>query len=121
MDRQQIEHKIVSKLVDDILKKGFRIGVSLERGYDLDEMLNGSRDKEAILKEAFAGDDCHLFVQPAAGPVEKDGAVVSNGWVYLVYGNDGYDVISDYTTNLEKLLKGANKLSDKMEEAVYGK
>jgi hypothetical protein len=26
------------------------------------------------------------------------------GWIHLVYGNDGYDVVSDYTTNLEALV-----------------
>lgn len=112
-----MEYKIVNKLVTDILRKGFRIGISFERGYDIGDMLLGERDKTKILETIFAGDDCHLFVQPATGPVVQDGRVISIGWVYLVYGNDGWDVISDYTTNLERLLRGANKLSDKLEEA----
>ena len=37
------------------------------------------------------------------------------GWVWFVYGNDGYDVISDYTANekIEALMVNVNKLADK--------
>jgi hypothetical protein len=116
--RQDIERKIVGKLVDDILRAGFRVAVSLERGYDVEDMLTGAADKAEIMEAAFAGDDCHLFVQPAKGPTVEDGKVISKGWVYLVFGNDGYDVISDYTVNLESLVKGANKLADTLEMEV---
>lgn len=117
--RQKMERKIVGQLVDDILKASYRVGVSLERGYDIDEMLMGSTNKAKIMAEAFAGDECHLFVQPTEGPLVQDEQVISKGWFYLVFGNDGYDVISDYTVNFEKLAKGANKLADKLEEAFY--
>ena len=39
----------------------------------------------------------------------------SIGWVYLVYGNDGWDVVSDYTTNLEDVLKPVFDLIDQIE------
>ena len=35
------------------------------------------------------------------------------GWVFFVYGNDGYDVVNDYTINLESVMKEANELADK--------
>lgn len=111
--RQEVERKIVSRFVKDALKAGYRLAVSLERGYDIDEMLLGSTDYKKIMEEAFAGDDCHIFVQSKDGPTIEDGRVVSEGWVYLVFGNDGWDVICDYTTNLEPLLVGANKISDR--------
>lgn len=110
--RRKVEADIVRRFVDDALAAGHRLAVSLDRGYDLDEMLLGSRDPEAIMHEAMAGDDCHVFVQPADGPTVERGRVVSVGWVRLVFGNDGYDVIVDYTTNLEGLLAGANALAD---------
>jgi hypothetical protein len=37
-----------------------------------------------------------------------------------VYGNDGYDVISDYTVNLEDHLTEAHKLSEESEAKIYG-
>lgn len=112
--RQEIERRIVRRFVKDALKAGNRLGVSLDRGYDAEDgMLLGSTDVKKIMDEAFAGDEAHIFVQPKDGPTVEDGAVVSCGWVYIVLGNDGWDVISDYTTNLEDLLKGANALSEK--------
>lgn len=104
--RRKIEMGILERTVDALLAAGYRLGVSLERGFDHDNgMLLGSRDRAKIIEEAFAGDDCHIFAQPAEGPLVEDHQVVSDGWVYLVYGNDGWDAISDYTTNLEPVLK----------------
>lgn len=57
--------------------------------------------------------DTALFDQPATGDLLQDDQVVSEGWVYVVMGNDGWDVISDYTTNLEPLMSGANRLAEK--------
>lgn len=111
--RQATERKIVKQFVKDALAKGYRLAVSLERGYDVDEMLMGSTSVADIMKEAFAGDEAHIFVQPAEGPTVEDGQVVSIGWVFIVMGNDGYDVISDYSVDLEELLAGANALAEK--------
>jgi hypothetical protein len=110
--RREVERKIVGQFVRDALAAGHRLAVSLERGYDIDEMLLGSRDESKIMEAAFAGDDCHIFLQPAEGPTVEDGKVVSDGWVNCVFGNDGWDVISDYSTNVEPLLAEASKLSD---------
>jgi hypothetical protein len=110
-----MEKRIVKQFVTDALKAGFRLAVSLDRGYDVDDgMLNGSTNVAKIMDEAFAGDEAHIFVQPGKGPLVEEGSVVSIGWVYIVLGNDGYDVISDYTTNLEYLLAGANKLAESL-------
>lgn len=110
--RIEVERKIVGQFVRDALAAGNRLAVSLERGYDLDEMLVGSRDEQAIMEAAFAGDECHIFIQSADGPTVENGRVVSDGWIYCVYGNDGWDVISDYSTNVEPLLVEAQKISD---------
>ena len=110
--RQELERKIMRRFVRAALASGHRLAVSLERGYDLDEMLLGSRDEKKIIAAAFEGDECHIFVQPATGPTVEGGKVISEGWVFFVFGNDGWDVISDYTTNLEPLLKSANELSE---------
>lgn len=116
MLKRAIEQAIVARFVDDALAADKRLAVSLERGYDVEDMLLGSRDKAAILLEAFSGDEAHIFVQPAEGPTVEDGQVVSEGWVYIVLGNDGYDVISDYSVNIEPLLAGANKLAESLED-----
>jgi hypothetical protein len=38
----------------------------------------------------------------------KDGAKF--GWARFVYGNDGWDVISDYSVNLERYMKASLKI-----------
>lgn len=109
---RELEERIVKKLVQDALAIGYRLSVSLERGYDIDEMLLGATDETLILKEAFAGDECHIFFHAVGDELTEDGKVVSSGWVYLVLGNEGWDVISDYTTNLESVLSGAFEISN---------
>lgn len=66
------------------------------------------------MEEAFAGDECHIFVHAKEGELIEDDALKSIGWVYCVFGNDGWDVISDYTTKLDGLglMADAEKLSD---------
>jgi hypothetical protein len=113
--RIEVERKIVGKFVQDALAAGYRLAVSLERGYDAPDCLLGSVDYDKIMDEAFAGDDCHIFIQPGDGPLtDEDGRIVSDGWVNPVFGNDGWDVISDYSANelTERLLVGANAISD---------
>lgn len=111
--RQIVERKIVGRFVRDALKASNRLSVSLDRGYDVDEMLIASTDRRKIMAEAFAGDDAHIFVHPPHGKPVVGGQVNSRGWVYLVFGNDGWDVINDYTMNLEPLMAGANELSQR--------
>lgn len=111
----KIELEIVNKLIADILAAGYRIAVSTERGYDIGEMLMGSTDPAKIIEEAFSAGESHLFIQPATGPMVSDGgAVVSDGWVYLIPGNGNY-IISDYSVRLEHLLEGANAIADQYE------
>jgi hypothetical protein len=113
--RQEVERKIVGQFVKDALAAGYRLAVSLERGYDRDEMLIGSTNFDKIMEEAFAGDESHIFIQPKEGPTTTaEGQCISEGWVFCVMGNDGWDVISDYSANelTEKLLAEANKVSE---------
>lgn len=82
-------------------------------GYDRDDHIEGcspTRDLGTIMEAIGACDDewLNLF--------DKDGCHL--GQVYLVYGNDGYDVICDYHINLEPGLKDANALSDMIGDAA---
>lgn len=104
---RKAETAIVGRFVDDALAAGYQISVSLERGYDIEDMLLASTDRKKIMEEAFAGDEAHLFIHEAGKPAIEAGRINSIGWVFIVLGNDGYDVICDYDTNLEQLLKGA--------------
>lgn len=115
-ERIKIERQIVRRVIKDAIARGYSCSVSGERGYDIDEMLVGCKKIDKVLQECTNYEECHLFLTPPdVDPIIQDGAVVSEGWVYFVFGNDGYDVISDYTSNLETLLAGAHELSVDLE------
>lgn len=109
--------KIVETLVDSALSKGYLLSVSFERGYDVDEMLLKSGDRDKILAEATSLDDCHLFIHDASAPAIEDGRVRSYGWVSLIPVN-GVDVISDYSANrvTEDVVKAACELAESMDQ-----
>ena len=116
-DIRAMEKRIVRQFVKDTLAAGYRLGVSLERGYDTESMLF-SADSKKIMDEAFAGDEAHLFIVPSDEPQIVDGQVNAVGWVYIVLGNDGYDVISDYSDNeiTDELLADANALAESLDK-----
>lgn len=114
--RQELERKITKAFVKSALAAaGYRLSVSLERGYDHEEMLLGSRDQKKIVDAVMDGDEAHIFVHEAEGDLIVEDSVNCIGWVLFVMGNDGWDVISDYTTNLEPLMAEADKISKQYE------
>ncbi len=99
--RQEVERKIAEALIQEALDAGYSISVN--NGGDDDE-IDPSTKKDVILNAMFATDEEHLFFYDEEGK--------RKGWVFLVYGNDGWDVISDYTTNLGHVMNEANKISE---------
>ena len=73
--------------------------------------LHCSKDQSAILGEALACDEIYLFLHK-----DNNGFVTDQPFVFLVFGNDGYDVINDYSASLEALLEPVNALVDNLEE-----
>jgi hypothetical protein len=112
--RQRVERLIARRLILDALRAGYTLSV-----FDGEEItVQQSAVACEILRALFTTDeDWLLFSRPGDPPVELQPGfrptVNAEGWVRLVYGNDGFDVISDYTTNLETVLAGANKLADR--------
>ncbi len=70
-----------------------------------------SRNVNDLLSVMFQTDDELMCVYDRAGNYL--------GWVRFVYGNDGWDVINDYTTNLEPILEKVNLLADRLEEGDF--
>lgn len=99
-DRRNIEREVIAALIDDALAEGYSLSV-----YDGGAVpLKKSTDKAAILDALFSVDDEYLIVHRGARWV---------GQIQLVHGNDGYDVIADYTPNLDHIMVGADKISEK--------
>ena len=89
--RQIVEHEIAEAVVAELLKADYALLVDIGDGETAPSV-----SWTLIIKELFAGDDARLYAH-------KDGKYF--GWVYFVFGNDGWDVISDYTTNLTKFIE----------------
>jgi hypothetical protein len=98
--RQEVERKIATAFIKSALDADYEI--SINNGGDEDET-EPLFDQTSILNAMFQTDEEHLYLW-------KNSKIV--GWVFFVYGNDGWDVISDYTTNLEPLMAEANKISE---------
>ena len=101
--RQEIEASILEAVIDLCLQAGHAIAV-----HDGEEGHKKTTDKNAILRHAFETDEESLFVYEPT-PVAEGSGWVCVGGIEFVYGNDGYDVINDYTGGgkLEKLIKPA--------------
>lgn len=96
MKRQEIEREIVKRTIKELLAAGYSLGVN-----DGEEtVITHSTDAEAIFKEMFATDQDFLLVYVTVG-----GRCLSIANVHFIYGNTGWDVISDHTEFLETVLK----------------
>jgi len=100
-----IERAIIRRAVEDIIAAGYLVSVY----YGDDEYgIRRSANRDAIMAEVGACDEEWLNVMRADDTAKSGYRLV--GTIALVYGNDGWDVIADYHTNLEQLLTGANDL-----------
>ena len=85
--RIMTERRICSALIKQVLADGHALSV-----FDGEEWtVDNSRDAAVIRYALFTTDSDELVV--------SDLAKKRIGWFSLIYGNDGYDVISDYTAN----------------------
>lgn len=97
--RKEIERKIAKAVISSALNAGYKISV-----FDGEEETSILSSCTEILKAMFTTDEDTLYMSFSGNKI---------GWVKFVYGNDGYDVVSDYTVNLEKIMKVANAISER--------
>jgi hypothetical protein len=107
--RHECERKIASQCINDLHDAGYGITVN---GGEEDTVVN-SLDHNEVLNAMFTTDEDWLYaVDPKTG--------IQQGWVRFIYGNDGPDVINDYTINLDTVLARTMELADREEERLYG-
>ena len=103
--RQKIERRIVKAVIKSAIDAGGSVSL-----YDGGEWtVKKSRDAKVLANAIMSVDEESLRIHNAAGE--------SIGTVYLVYGNDGYDVICDHTDApaMDAILASAFALADKLE------
>jgi hypothetical protein len=101
-----MERMVTRRAIRDMISAGYQL-----RWFDGGEWMSPrTNDIDALMLESHACDEQVLYVFRT----KDDGKWLACGSIYFVYGNDGYDVIADYSISLEKSLKGANELADKL-------
>lgn len=112
--RQLMERMIVRSAVTELASAGYFV-----RLHDGEDWATGrTQDPAVILEAIMACDEESLSVLRADTRTVAEGRAISGflrcATISLVYGNDGYDVIADYSTSLEKHLKATNALAEKL-------
>lgn len=98
--RQRIEIAIAKAFVDAALAAKYSIVIDNGDGNEQP----AEQTTDAVLKIMFQTDDEYVYL--THGDATGD---IIEAWVHFVYGNDGWDVISDYSVCLEPLMQGEVK------------
>lgn len=107
-----IEKLIVEKVAEGLIKRFGSVVIDHENGYD-PEAQRFTEVGPELVDEAFACDECQMFV-------DGDSKQGYGGWVTFIYGNGnaGLDVISDYTANLDEVMKPISDMIDGLEKGT---
>jgi hypothetical protein len=97
--RARTELAIVNKLIESAATSGYRLTVA---EYEDD----GEHDYD-VKTALFNLDDARVLV------TDSDGEDL--GWIRLIFGNSGHDLVSDFTTNLDDFLAPVHALADSLE------
>lgn len=95
------ESMIARRLISDAIKAGMT--VSVHDGEEITVRLSSSVSD--VLRAMRTVDEEHLLFYQGGNRI---------GSVFFCYGNDGWDVINDYSTSLESVVAGANELADRL-------
>lgn len=100
--RMEIEEKIVRKFFETVIAAGYSVVVD-----DGEERTGRMNDVDKLMVASFSVDEESFLVY------DDDKYL---GTVFVVYGNDGWDVIADYSMRIEALVHPAYELANELEE-----
>lgn len=98
--RIRTEGKIARFAASALLGAGYSVGVN----DGVETVVERSRSINDVLQAMFSTDEDYLFAYTDEGRIA--------GTIYFVYGNDGPDVINDYSESLEPVMVGVNAYAD---------
>jgi hypothetical protein len=110
--RIAIEKRIARQTIERMVEAGYFVKV-----YDGEEWACAeTQDVNVALNAMMTTDEDRLYVfRKNEGDVQGAETFEKIGWVFFVYGNSGYDVVSDYTVNLEPQMAEIQKYADHQE------
>lgn len=98
-NRIRVEADIVTRTVDALLAAGYALNV--ENGGEGRELVRYTTERATVLRVLMDTDEDFLLAVPAGETPKGWGGTA---YVQFVYGNEGWEVICDYTTSLESAL-----------------
>lgn len=106
--RVGIEKRILRSILLSLTREGFNLRIHDGGGW-ASELSN---DVKYLTSNCMSTDEDIICVyRPNQPPNTR------HGWVHLVYGNDGFDVINDYAVIIEDELKAAFAVAKRAEES----
>lgn len=105
--RQIMERAVIRTLAQTLLDAGYALRVY--EGEEYAGRLTTNRDE--IMSQIMSVDEEQLDVFIGDGSHEHARRYAT---IFLVYGNDGWDVIADYSSKLEVFMGPVNTLIDKL-------
>jgi hypothetical protein len=113
-NRIACEKSITKTLIKSILDLGYLVAV-----YDGEQKYNDLTAKQA-LDNAMAVDECWIYARKHSEQTE--GKFKTYATFYLIYGNDGFDVICDHSVNeyTDQILLTVNPVVEKWENKILG-
>ena len=105
--RIRIEKKVMRRCLTDLIAAGYKVSIYSGECY---EIVNSVK-VNAIMPLTFLTDEDVVYVSKEDAPVtyDEDRDVTRAGpfdsFVHFIYGNSGWDVINDYGTSLEDIMK----------------
>lgn len=100
-ERQRIEQEIARAAAIGLIDAGYCISV-----FDSEVVvLKRSTSVDSIMDAMFSTDEDVFYVY-------RPGVAERAGFVHFIYGNDGWDVISDSSESLEPALETATTLAE---------
>lgn len=102
--RCRVELRVVRQLLSDLRASGYE--VTADNGEDGE--VAGTDDQ--LIESLFAVDEATVRTRSARG---------QRSFVFLVFGNDGWDTVNDYGISLEGTMAAFNDWCDKEQEAGH--
>lgn len=108
MTVHEMEDAIVRAAIEGLIETGYLVSYHDGGGF----AVLATTDVDRLMREVRSTDEAYLY---ARRPSDKKWV----GEVFLVYGNDGFDVIADHTINLDHALRKAEQLSEDFSNGVF--
>ena len=113
-ERMVMERAVIRRACRDLIAEGYALRLWDGEAWATER----TQDVDAIMAAVHATDEDTLYVYKASDKTSSGWAKFS--YLFLVYGNAGYEVIADHGTNIAEALKGTDAFVDLLADDPEG-